>query len=78
MLTVYSSKGCTKCEVLKAFLEKQGIEFTEVAATQRAMVDLIKAGVLAPVANVDLPVVVKDGHGYVGFTPEDMLRLGFM
>ena len=72
MVTVYSTKNCPYCRMAKAFLDKQGVTYTNIdvgadAAAAKKMIDLS--------GQRGVPVIMVDDEVIVGFNSERLNEL---
>lgn len=71
MIKVYSQPGCHACEDTKAYLSKNGVEFTDVDITKSpaALAELEKLG------SQSTPTVVTDSEFWIGHRVEKLASL---
>jgi glutaredoxin-like protein NrdH len=65
-ITVYTKPSCVQCDATKRTLDKLGLEYTAIDATQDEAVYnmLVEKGFKA------MPVVDADGEWWSGFNPD--------
>ncbi|GAB4588699.1 glutaredoxin family protein [Nocardia sp. IFM 10818] len=70
---VYTLPDCQPCKLTKAWLDREGIEYTEIAADHPAAADYLKFRLGAQSAPV-VEVLDREDH-WIGFRPEKLKEL---
>ncbi|WP_050613704.1 glutaredoxin family protein [Bacillus testis] len=70
-VTVYSMSNCAYCDVLKQFLNREGIEYKEVSVDRQP--DLVQM-LLNSSGQMGLPQTEIEGQWIVGYHPDSILK----